>query len=136
MAGDTKKKRKKATLVEKTRNRTLDQALADSAADMVNEYGCSYFDIRSPPPPPNVSCAHNPPVPLASSLRAGPCVWCRLILRAPYRGRVRRLGTRARALAHLIRVLVHLIRVLVHHRAYIVCVCVDRQWARNQQTKK
>ena len=79
MAGDTKKKRKKATLVEKTRNRTLDQALADSAADMVNEYGCSYFDIRSPPPPPNVSCAHNPPVPLTSFSRPGPYVRCRLM---------------------------------------------------------
>ena len=54
-AGDSKKGRKKASLAEKTRYRTLDQAIADSAADMVTEFGVSYHDIVSPPPPPNVS---------------------------------------------------------------------------------
>mmetsp|Transcript_38643 Transcript_38643/g.62286 ORF Transcript_38643/g.62286 Transcript_38643/m.62286 type:complete len:162 (+) Transcript_38643:74-559(+) len=56
--GDTKKKRKKASLAERTRNRTLDQALVDGAADMVTEFGVSYHDIVSAPPPAHAEGRH------------------------------------------------------------------------------
>ena len=48
------KKRKRVSLAEKTRNRTLDQMLSEATQDMMTDYGVSYHDIVSPPPPPNV----------------------------------------------------------------------------------
>ena len=48
---DAKKKKRKVSLTERTRSRTLDQAMADGAADMITEFGVSYHDIVSPPAP-------------------------------------------------------------------------------------
>ena len=47
---ESKKKRKKASLAEKTRNRSLEAILADGQVEQRTTYGVAHCDIVSPPP--------------------------------------------------------------------------------------
>mmetsp|Transcript_46400 Transcript_46400/g.110561 ORF Transcript_46400/g.110561 Transcript_46400/m.110561 type:complete len:165 (+) Transcript_46400:114-608(+) len=47
---DAKKKKKRITLAEKTKNKTLDTILQEGASDLQTLYGATYFDIVSPAP--------------------------------------------------------------------------------------
>ncbi|EKX40157.1 hypothetical protein GUITHDRAFT_113638 [Guillardia theta CCMP2712] len=55
--GEQKKKRKKISLFERTKNRTLDQMMQEAETEMVQAYGASYYDIVSPPPGKNEGIA-------------------------------------------------------------------------------
>lgn len=47
---ESKKKRKKASLAEKTRNRTIEAMLTDGQVEQRTTYGVAHCDIVSPPP--------------------------------------------------------------------------------------
>mmetsp|Transcript_2841 Transcript_2841/g.6759 ORF Transcript_2841/g.6759 Transcript_2841/m.6759 type:complete len:168 (-) Transcript_2841:51-554(-) len=49
-SSDPKKKRKKASLAEKTRNRALDTILFEGQAEQRTQYGVAHSDIAAPPP--------------------------------------------------------------------------------------